>query len=77
MDPAFLAMMHFPLKRRDSFLYFGKPVLKRFGVATYYIFFKREKKIRKTLNVTLDKKRRVWEKLSPNSEVMLPIGKVW
>ena len=67
VDPAFLAIMRFPLKRRDSLLYLKikKTIFrKRFGVATYFCFyFKREKqnKKEKTLNVTPDKKRQVWE----------------
>ena len=52
MDPAFLAIMRFPLKRRDSFFLFKNKKItifrKRFGVATYFCFyFKREKKKKK------------------------------
>ena len=63
MDPAFLAIMRFPLKRRYSFFFFdvvGKPFLKN-GLESPLIFIfilKGETKYeRKTLNVTPDKKR--------------------
>ena len=60
------------LKRRDSFLFFLKTILKTFWSRYLFLFyFKKENKIRKkNLNVTLDKKMCVWEKSSPISEVM-------
>ena len=37
MDPAFLAIMRFQLKRRDSFFYFKKPFLEN-GLESPLIF---------------------------------------
>ena len=48
MDPAFFAIMRFHLKRVRLISYFEKPFLeKRFGVATYFCFILKGKKIRK------------------------------
>ena len=50
MDPAFFAIMRFPLKKARLVNSLKKKTIfrKRFGVATYfYFYFKRENKIRK------------------------------
>ena len=65
MDPRFSSRAS-PLDGRDSLfeLLLENHLKKWFGVTTYFCFyFKREKqnKKEKTLNVTPDKKRQVWE----------------
>ena len=69
---SFLAIMRFLLKKARLVFIFKKNILKTFWSRHLFLFyFKKENKIRKkNLNVTLDKKMCVWEKLSPISEVM-------
>ena len=77
MDPHFSRAS--PLDGETRFLLLKNHLKKKwFGVATYFCFILMGKnKIRKkTLNMTPDKKRQVWEKKSLGSEVRLPIGKV-
>ena len=47
MDPAFFAIMDFPIKRRDSFLFLKKLFKKWFGVVTYFCFILKGKQNKK------------------------------